>query len=318
MKLLFAITEGNHYNNDMIVGKRILLHFKEKITKENAAKYANVVADPKYRPHLDIPYIDDDNFYHKFDLYFPVNPSKKKILVIDIHGGSYMFGNRKENYIFGTVFLDAGFYFIATDYIASDGTRPMRALFDESVLCVKYIVTHLKELGIPEDVNIFITGDSAGGHIALHVSEVFQDKEYAHQLGHDDLPDINLKGVLINCTVFNYVPLGKWMISRKGRRYMYGTDGTNKAKRKALCPRVHIASLKVPLFASTCRNDFLRKGQSLVLKKTMANRPNKFVFVDLDIKDKSVSHVHNILDITQPASIQINKEMVNFIQQNAE
>lgn len=298
----------------MKIGKFVINLLRVKVTKENKAKVNKQIIEEKYSPRLNIPYIADNNYHHQFDLFFSPNKNKKNTLVIDIHGGAYVMGDRKENYKFGTVFLDAGFDFIATDYIVNDGKRDTYDLIKDNVDCISYILTHLKELGLKEDVNIFLTGDSAGGHLAMTVAELFLDKEYAKEAGFNDLPIMNLKGVMVNCTVYNYAPLGKLSLSKGGMKRMFGPEALDMKKRELVCPNTHISSLSVPLFASTCRNDFLRKDESLVLKRKMEEiKKSDFTWLDIDEKDKHIAHVHNILDIIHPRSQEVNNAMIKFM-----
>ncbi len=297
----------------MKLGKLVLNILKIKVQKENRAKVKKTIFLSKYNPQYDIPYIDDGVDAHKFDLYFSPN-KKKNCLIIDIHGGAYIFGHRRENYTFGTVFLDAGYDFASIDYIVNDGKRNTSDLIDDCVKCVSYIATHLEELGFNKDIKIAITGDSAGGHLALTVSEIFLDKTYQKELGYD-LPHINLIGVMVNCPVFNYLPLAFDSLNKKGMIRMFGPKALDKEERKKYCPNVHIASLSVPLFASTCKNDFLRKSESLTLKEVMNKRPNKFIFIDLDTDDKAIGHVHNILDITTKEAQEVNNGMIHFLDE---
>ena len=296
------------------IGRPIIEILKIKVERENGKKCDRLVIDEKYRPHRNIPYLDDDNEHHKFDLYFSPSKDKKNCLIIDIHGGSYIFGHRKENYTFGTVFLDAGFDFVATDYIANNGKMSTRDLIDQNIKCICYILAHKKELGIEDDTKFVLTGDSAGGHMALTIAELFCDKEYQKELGYD-LPKMNLVAVLVNCTVFNYVNVGLDSMTKRGNLRMFGPAAFDIEERKKICPLTHINSLKVPLFASTCKYDFLRSAESLVLKETVSKTDIDFKFLDLDSDDKATSHVHNILDIHHPDSIKVNQAMIDFINE---
>ena len=297
----------------MKIPKFVIEILKKRVTRINKKACDELVIDEKYRPHRDIPYIDDNEEHHKFDLYFTPIKSKK-CLVIDIHGGAYLFGHRKENYNFGTVFLDAGFDFIATDYVPNNGKMDTKDLIDQNIKCILYIYNHLEELGLSKDYKIALTGDSAGGHLALTIAELFLDKNYQKELGYD-LPSINLVAVLLNCPVFDYYEVGFDSMTKAGNKRMFGPRALDKEHRKELCPKTHIESLTIPLFCSTCKNDFLRKSESLKVKETMEHRPNKFLFVDLDEDDPKVSHVHNILDIKMEASQKVNNEMIKFIDE---
>ena len=129
----------------MKINRLVIEILKHRLVKENASKYKDLEFDPRYNPKRNIPYIGDNNEHHKFDLYFAPK-DKKNCLIIDIHGGSYIFGHRKENYLFGTNFLEAGFDFIATDYVANNGHMDTIDLIDQNVKCITYIIEHLDDI----------------------------------------------------------------------------------------------------------------------------------------------------------------------------
>lgn len=293
----------------MKLGKLVLNILKIKVTHENAAKCRKLVFSNKYNPRRGIPYIDDGNEYHKFDLFYSPAPSKKNCLVIDIHGGAYIFGHREENYTFGTVFLDAGFDFISVDYIPNNGKHSINDIVDQCVKCVSYIANHLEEYGFSKDYNIVVTGDSAGGHLASTITELFLDKNYAKELGYD-LPSLNIKALAINCPVFKFVGLGEDALSKSGLKRMLGPEYANKEKQALICPATHIDSLTVPLFVSTSKNDFIRTIGAESVKTAIKDKDIKLEY--LYIEDESAGHVHNILDITTESSKKVNQAMIDF------
>ena len=112
----------------MKVNRLMIELLKLKITKDNAKIVKKFHLDPKFKKKEDIPYIDDNNFYHQYDVLYGVG-KKKNVCIIDIHGGSYIFGNRKENHHFASYFLERGFDFITIDYIANKGKRGHSILY---------------------------------------------------------------------------------------------------------------------------------------------------------------------------------------------
>ena len=298
------------YNDGMKIGRLALNLLKIKVVLENRRRCKGLVFDPKYNPKQNIPYMNDNKEHHKFDVYYTSNKDKKNCLVIDIHGGAYLFGHRQENYEFGTVFLDAGFDFIAIDYIANNGRRSVNDIVDQCVKCITYIANHMEELGFPKDYPVVLTGDSAGGHLASTITELFLDKKYASLLGHD-LPSLNIKALAINCPVFKFVGLGDGL-SNSGMKRMFGPDWRDESKRALICPAAHVDSLTVPLFVSTCKNDFLRPAGAETTIPAMERKSNKFVYYDLDDDDPMTGHVHNILDIKSEASKKVNNAMIDF------
>ncbi|MBO4682759.1 MAG: alpha/beta hydrolase fold domain-containing protein, partial [Bacilli bacterium] len=183
-------------------------------------------------------------------------------------------------------------------------------IVDQCVKCVSYIASHLEEYGFSKDYPVVLTGDSAGGHLASTITELFCDKEYAEELGYE-LPPLNIKALAINCPVFKFVGLGEGTLSNSGMKRMYGPDWKDENKRALICPSAHIDSLKVPLFVSTCKNDFLRTTGAETALEAMKGKKNKFVYLCLE-EGPDTGHVHNILDITTEASKKVNNAMIDF------
>ena len=267
----------------------------------------------RYVERIDIPYIDDGNYHHKFDVMLGIEP-RKKCCLIDIHGGSYIFGEHIDQYIFGEFFLRQGYDFISADYIPNDGKRrSTKDIFDDLYQFLKYVFSHQKELGIEGD-DFVITGDSAGGHMALTVSQMLMDDNYMKKLGYEPL-GVRPIACLANCPVYDFVNMSGPYLKKSGQKRLLGPSYNNQSLLKLLSPREHIDSLTCPLFVSTCMHDFLR-SESHLIKKDMEKRSGVFEFFDLEIDDKSVGHVHNVLYPFRPHSVTVNQAMVDFIERN--
>ena len=265
--------------------------------------------DPNFEK-VDVPYAQDDNFYHRFDVFYPKD-MRKRLCIIDIHGGAYVGGSRKENFKFGTKFTEQGFDFIAIDYIPADGKRSTKDQIDECAQAIQYIFEHKTELNLEED-RFVLMGDSAGGHFALLLAEAVCDKKFAAELGYS-FDRVEFLGVLINCPVYDYANIGETM-AKSGNKRMFGPKFFNEDYRNLISPKTHIDSLTIPLFLSTCLNDFLR-AQSMQLNEDMQRKSNKYEFLDLQIEDKSVAHVHNLIVPDQEESVQVNNAMMRFIEE---
>lgn len=292
----------------MKVGK-IIINLLKNMTLRKLAKARHNYPDiNKYRSIRNIPYIDDGNDQHRYDVYF-ANENKDNIAIIDIHGGGYVFGNRYDNYPFGHIFLEQGFDFITLDYQYSNKDEEVRNLFLDVVKAFNHFVSHLKEYGL-ENRKFIVMGDSAGGHFALLLSELICSKDLQKELG-IEVNDIDLIGTVVASPVYDVV-LATHSLSRSGVIRMFGRDCLNEDKAKEVSPREHIKHLSVPLFHSTCRNDFLR-SQSTTLYEDMKDSP-LYTFVDIDSKDKEVDHVHNVTKRELKESIEVNNKTIEFIK----
>ncbi len=267
----------------------------------------------KYGELIDVPYIDDGNYHHKFDVVYG-SGEKKNICIIDIHGGSYIFGEHIDQYVFADYFARYGYDFISADYIPNNGKRSTKDIFDDLYQLFQYIFSHLKELKLEND-KFVITGDSAGGHLALSFAEAMCDKEYAKELGYEFPEGFKLYACLANCPVYDYVNISKDHLLRSGQKRLFGPEYKDEEKFKLLCPKVHIDSLTCPTFVSTCSQDFLR-GHSLDIANDMKDRDVPFELMDLYSETKGIAHVHNVLHPFKKESAEVNDAMIRFIEKN--
>ena len=262
---------------------------------------------------INIPYKNDNNPQHTFDVIL-AEDNRNNICLIDIHGGAYIFGEHQDNYIFCAPFVKQGFDAVIIDYEPNDGTLDTKDLVYDIVANLLYVFSHLKELGLEND-KFAITGDSAGGHFALLMSELLLDKEYAKELGYE-LPDIDLVACLVNCPVYDFAHIADGNLSRSGSKRMLGPNYADKKALEMLCSKVHIKSLTCPVFVSTCTQDFL-KAQSFLLEKDLKEQGNVYQLLNIESKEKHVGHVHNVLHPEHHLAIQVNDAMMKFMLDNA-
>lgn len=258
--------------------------------------------------YKDIPYISDGDDKHKYDVLI-TNKERKNICVIDIHGGSYLFGNRRYNYEFGKAFLNQGYDFISIDYKPNSSGRDTSNIILDCVLCLNHIVSNLDKYGLEYD-KIVITGDSAGGHLALIISEMLNDNSIAESLGYD-VPKIKPICTLLSCPVYDYEKLGLEQMSDGARKVMFGNNIDNDNMKK-ISPKTYIDTFNLPLFVSTCKNDFLRR-EAYILNDDMKDKDVKFMLYDLDSNNRRVGHVHNVIYPNLKESIDVNNKMLEFL-----
>ena len=288
---------------------RLTVNALRYYTVKDTAKRRKI--NPPYGKHeelIDIPFINDGEYHHKIDVIYGDKP-KKKCCIIDIHGGAYIACGHIDQYHFGSYFAKKGYDWVSCDYIVNDGTRSIKDMFDDLYACFLYIFSHLKELKL-EDDDFVITGDSAGGHMALTMAELMCDKEYAKKVGYE-FPDVKIKACLVNCPVYDFVHIGDNSLTNSGKKRMFGETYKDKKLFELFSPRHNIKSLTCPLFVSTGKKDFLR-AESLKVPDDMKGRDNLFQFIDLYV-DKAV-HVHNVVNPLEEEGVYINDQMVDFIE----
>ncbi|MBR6071915.1 MAG: alpha/beta hydrolase [Acholeplasmatales bacterium] len=265
-----------------------------------------------YDEKLNIPYIDDNNICHTYDVY-KAKENRKNCCILNIHGGAYMFGDHRENYYFATEFLKEGFDVVLLDYEPNDGNKNTIDLIKDLELNFKHLFDRLNEYGLEND-KFVLAGDSAGGHFALLFSEALINHDIQRRIG-ITLPDIMPICTLVSCPVYDFGNVCNLnMLTKGGMKRMFGPNYSDKSSFELISPKTYYKDLRLPIFHSTCYNDFIR-FESLKLKEDMKKRDD-YEYVEITEKAKGVTHVHNVIYPFLKSSKYINDKMIEFILKN--
>ncbi|MBO4541207.1 MAG: alpha/beta hydrolase [Bacilli bacterium] len=265
---------------------------------------------------FDVPYVENPKERQHFDLYRADPERRRNVLLIDIHGGGYIHGWRRNNYPFAQVFRDEGYDVICGDYrfVKKKDKTDIRTEVEDLVAMLNCIKAKEEELGL-KDRAWALTGDSAGGHFALLLGEILCDEELKKTWG----VDANLskpKAVLINCPAYDFKIMTEGRFTRGGLRRMFGDIVFDKELFDKLDPKKNLPSLQCPLFFTSCRNDGLKENYfSLEADCEKLGIEHEKLF--LESEDKKVGHVHNVIDVSLPESKQVNQAMLDFLGKKA-
>ena len=273
-------------------------------------------ADPCYADSCDkrigLSYVESGDPNQVLDIYYADPSVRKDAVLVDIHGGFYVAGTRKNNRYFASVFLKEGYDVVLMEYRLNDGKRDVSDELADCAAGLDYLAVNAGELGLNKD-RMFLTGDSAGGHLALYMAEGTEDMT---------LPvrpkEFKTVGVLLNCPAYNFATFGESdTFAKSALAWFIGPRYQDKDWMTSVSPRTYLESYSGSLFVSTCTNDFIR-SQSLLIKADCDSLGRALDFVDIQSDDKKVSHVHNVTDQSLPESREVNGRMVAFMDRIAE
>ena len=254
-----------------------------------------------------VPYVENGDPSQVLDIYYAHPAVRKNAVLIDIHGGFYVAGKRENNRKFASVFLREGYDVVLLEYRLNDGERDVADELADCAAGLDYLATHARELGLDAG-RMFLTGDSAGGHLALYMAE---------GAGNPSMPIrpkvFTPRGTLINCPAYDFATFGEaGSFSKSALAWFIGPRYQNKEWMKSMSPRTYIGTFEGPLLVSTCTRDFIR-SQSLLIKADCDFLQRPLEFVDIASDDKRVAHVHNVTAPTLPESQEVNARMVAFM-----
>ena len=109
-------------------------------------------------------YLSDGNAYHKLDVYYPENAEGKLPVIIDVHGGGWMYGDKELNKNYCLTLAKRGNVVFNISYRLYPEVTADEQLRDVAA-ALKWINENLDSFPCDRD-SICLTGDSAGGMLA--------------------------------------------------------------------------------------------------------------------------------------------------------
>lgn len=151
-----------------------------KVTeKADAKNHATQSLPEGIKEENNFAYIDDGNKYHLLDVYYPEENDGKLPVIIDVHGGGWMYGDKELNKIYCEYLASRGFMVFNMSYRLVPDVFVEEQMKDVSA-AIKWINENLDRF--PADrTKIMLTGDSAGGMLAAFTG-VFSCSEEARNI----------------------------------------------------------------------------------------------------------------------------------------
>lgn len=124
-----------------------------------------------------IPYLDDGHVHHQLDVYYPEGTKETDRLpvIIDIHGGGWMYGDKELNKYYCLELATKGFVVFNMSYRLYPEVGVKQQLQD-----ISHCLLRIKEIlsNFPCDTdNIYLTGDSAGGMLAAFTAMLSESEK---------------------------------------------------------------------------------------------------------------------------------------------
>ena len=293
----------------MKISRPVLKLVKKFVTKDIKSRRANYPSKDQFRHWLNVPYIDDNNKHHTYDVYLADEKIRKHCCFIDIHGGAYLFGEHQDNFPYAYILLQAGFDVVLVDYEPNNGKKDITDLLGDCVANLTHLKEHLEDYDLLKD-KFVLTGDSAGGHMSFLLSLLMQNDNVNEELNLK-VPQFNPIATVLACPVYDFANLGVGSLTNRAIELMIGPKYKDKDHLNKYSAKTYAKLNKIPLFLSTCSGDFIR-SESLSLNKEMDGK-SEYKFMDIKSDKKEVDHVHNVVKINLEESKVVNNEIIKFV-----
>lgn len=294
----------------MDIVQKALGKFWKTVEKADQKRMSGLTLPGGIHEWIDLPYMNDDNVMHLLDVYRPAEAKGCLPVIIDIHGGGWMYGNKELNKNYCMNLATLGFVVFNINYrlvpeIAVDGQ-----LRDVSS-AIKWIGENCEDYN-GDSKNVFLTGDSAGGHLAL-LTALLNTSENERKL-------FSLKETSIKFSAVGLTSPAVDLLSSATLRRMLPTVLGRGYKTSPFYKYMDITGVYnnhnlPPVFVVTSGGDALR-NQSRRLRKFFIDNKLEFFYHDWhgDECTRSLPHVFPVLHPEWEESRIATYEMVSYFR----
>ncbi|MBR3767719.1 MAG: alpha/beta hydrolase [Clostridia bacterium] len=252
-----------------------------------------------------IPYTESGSEYHLFDVYYPENAKEKLPVIIDIHGGGWMYATKDLNKIYCQYLAARGFIVFNLSYRLVPEVMVPVQLQDISRALKK--INEMMDSFPCDREKIMLTGDSAGGQLAAFTAAISNSKKLRE---HFDTTDHGLHFSCLTLTspvafMNSSFPMGLYC------RMMWGEKGSKRSTRRYM----NIDELLFesesfpPSLLVTSSGDTLGLSQTKLLFKVMLESSIEAKLLNFPkFEGKNLPHVFGVLEpYSKAGAIYIDK-----------
>lgn len=290
-----------------IIGKA-LTRCWESIARADKKRLAGQTPPGGIIQVTDIPYLNDDSPWHRLDIYYPEGTTAALPVILDIHGGGLMYGDKELNKNYCLHLAQRGFTVINMSYrLVPD------VLFPDQVRDVMAAFHWLAENGsdYPCDMqNLFATGDSAGGLLCAYCALVETSRTL--QLAYGVAPSgLTFRALGLTSGMFEL----KTSFTRLMRRTCLGRH----YKKKAVYPYLDFADILPtgslpPCYLVTSDQDFLQKHSIRFAELLRQNEIPHALRNWSEKKPEPLAHVFSVAFPDREESVYTIGEMTNYFR----
>lgn len=285
--------------------------FWNKIDEGDAKRVAAEVIPEGVELIADIPYVPGGNKWQLIDVFRPIGATEPLPVIIDVHGGGLQGGTKYGNRPYCYTLASKGYIVFAMDYSLSPEYRYPTHLEDVNEALL-WIMDHAEEYGADMN-NVFLTGDSAGGMLAIHETLVNNDIDVAA-----------IYGLVQPGFTFNAIALtsGMYELDKGAPKVMFpGIFGTYSKKKAPHFADLDLSKLVTkenvpPCFMVTSKEDFIR-GATLRFAKVLDEKGIPYTLVDYPkCPEQKLPHVFSVLQPNTVKGKDCIDKMINFFREH--
>ncbi len=259
----------------------------------------------------DIPYMDDGDRGHLFDIYTLKQEDKNRPVMINIHGGGLFASYKEVNSNFNYEWARIGFNTVSISYRRIPEVY-LKDQVSDVMTALRYVFNHADELGLNMK-NAFLTGDSAGALLSHFVLSINGSSKLQEAFGEDALGfDFKAAGLI---SIFLDTQRTDLMKSVSDRVLAKGDE--NRAFAQYILDPVLMVkdSVYPPMFLVTGKQDLI-ENDTLKYESAQKASGTKVKLLSFpEGKERKLDHVFAVKFPKWPESREVYKGMTEFFEE---
>ncbi len=254
----------------------------------------------------DIAYGKDPK-WQLLDVYRPKGKEGKLPVIISVHGGGWVYGDKDVYQWYCMNLAQRGFAVVNFSYRLAPEYKYPSSLEDTNSV-VEWVLENAQKYGFDTD-NVFAVGDSAGAHNLSLYTAILTNPEYAENYAFKAPEGFRFNAIALNCGAFQITLDGGEDLTTMLMADYLPEKGSQKELELISGVR-HITPDYPPVFVMTCVDDFLKAQPSLFIPELIRNEiPHMFRFYGS--KENRLGHVFHCNIKTDDAKL-CNDEECEF------
>ena len=265
----------------------------------------------------DIQRFDDiqygpDPVENKLDVYRPKNAQGKIPVIVSVHGGGWVYGDKELYQFYGMTLAQRGFGVVNFTYRLAPEVKFPAPLEDTNNV-ISWMYENQEEYSLDMD-HVFMVGDSAGGHLCGLYSAICTNPEYAVNYTFKVPNGFVPQAVALNCGAYNPLSEVGVLGGEQDQEIMEDfLPEKGSAKERALVNVTdHVTEKFPPVYLMTCVGDFCRP-QAPLLEATLKKNGVYYEFKTYGTEENPLYHVFH-LTIQEPEGQKCNDEECDFFR----
>lgn len=235
----------------------------------------------------DIQYGDIEPKWQMLDVYRPKNAEGKLPVIVSVHGGAWVYGDKDVYQFYCMSLAQRGFAVVNFSYRLSPEYKYPASFEDTSSVCA-WILENAEKYGFDTD-KIFGVGDSAGAHMLSLFSCALTNPEYAAVCGYQIPDGFRFQAIALNCGAFKMEMGPEGELNAQLMKGLLPKGGTDE-EFELISSYLHITPDYPPVYIMTCPGDFL-KAQPAFIIPVLEENDVQFVYRRFGDKKNPLAHV---------------------------